>query len=259
MASTEGNTRSSTSREDQEMTTQSEQDAEDISATLTTVRFRGQPRVVHELYKQMTPEQISAMMQTEFRGTLKVGMKSTLPGRLVLWLMRKVDPDAKTLTLGKDDKKVVIDLKKAAPKVFLLRNKGKTVPVDPFAGGRKGGKSLDIGSESPGKNGKKSKMVLQDYLRKMKTCTNSRKATYRIYKYAIFSSLLAPNSSLNVERRLKNMLRKAEDWNWSDFIVDYLVKSISEVLSGESSWLVGCPLLLVVSNLEVNHVYVVFT
>ena len=76
--------------------------------------------------------------------------------------------------------------------------------------------------------------------------------------YAIFSSLLALNSSLNVERRLKNMLRKVEDWNWSDFIVDYLIKSISKVLSGESIWLVGCPLLPVVSNFEVIHVYVVF-
>jgi hypothetical protein len=164
----------------------------------------------------MVDQQIRAIKKLSVGNTLKCHLNEKLH------LIPKVNTDNYTLELGPEDDLVLIDLFKAARKVFGLFGKGGDKKVDELLE-RLGGRNTVKAPRKVVLLVKHAKVFASNLGKRSK----KRKATCKIYMYAILAWLLAPNNRLCVDLRFFDLVENVDEiknFNLSDFVVKLLVK-----------------------------------
>lgn len=214
--------------------------------------------MVNDVYPLLTQDQITVIKNTKLRSTLRLKVTKPLGIKLVKWLVQRVDPKAGTLMIGTKP----IPIEPLVQKVMGLPNEGRVIPVVPFCNGKNTSKAKSILGK--GKSARRDTYSLSSKdstgakrgtpasaFKSQLTGANKAK-TLKIFMYVTLCYLVAPNTSLNIDKRFSDILGRVNrlgDWNWSRFMFELLMKGIDDIQSSKSKYGCGNVYPLVVSNL----------
>ena len=225
-----------------------------IDASILDYQHRCVPHVImNKVLVEMQSGQKEDVKKTTFGPV--IGMKLTKPiGQfLINYVVRKVNTETETLELGKN-KEVIIPLVDVVQKVLGLKNEGYIVPIDKLLEGLCTSKTqrkpisvsaIHNGGQSRGQAAKKYVERLKDDRTTEATCSN--------FAVIALCCLLATNTSYNVDVRLSKFISSVSEmqrYNWCQFVVSYLMKAIQMLREGRLTYLCGCLLFPVVSNIK---------